>query len=455
MDETNRTTNEILRMASNAAISYLEEVGNRSVAPSPEAVERLSELGGRIPDDPSDPLEVFDLLDRVGSPGTVTSAGPRYFGFVIGGALPVTVGANWLAATWDQNAAATVGSPTGVACEKISIGWLVDLFDLPDGAWGGLVTGATAANFTGLAAARQTLLRRQGWDIAAKGLFGAPKLRVVIGEEAHVSILVALRALGFGRDDFIIIPTDNQGRMRAEVLPDLDANTIICLQAGNVDSGAFDPAEEICAKARHAGAWVHVDGAFGLWARATPKYKHLTTGISQANSWATDAHKWLNVPYDSGIVLCRDPDHLAMTMALDPAAYLEEAMGAEEPMNFTLEMSRRARGVEVWAALKSLGRSGVSELVERTCKHAQKFALELDSAGFEILNDVVLNQVLVSFGSDEKTRRVIEKIQQEGTCWMGGTHWHGKEAMRISVSCWATTSSDVDKSIESIIRAAS
>lgn len=455
MNETKRTANDLLKMASELAIGYLKEIGNRAVAPSPEAIERLTELGGRLPEEPSDPAEVIKMLDQFGSPATMATAGPRYFGFVIGGAMPVTVAANWLAGAWDQNAPASLVSPTGTACEKISIGWLVDLLGLPGGTWGGLVTGATAANFTGVAAARQAILSREGWDIAARGIFGAPRIRVVVGEEVHVSILLALRVLGFGRDDFIRVPTDSQGRMRADVLPDLDANTIVCVQAGNINSGAFDPAEEICMQANKAGAWVHVDGAFGLWARATPKLKHLTTGLSKADSWATDAHKWLNVPYDCGVVFCRDPKHLAMVMALDPAAYIEEVRGSEEPDNFSLEMSRRARGVEVWAALKSLGRSGVADLIERTCHHAQTFSIKLAEAGFDILNDVSLNQVLVSFGTDEKTRDVLARVQEEGTCWMSGTKWHGKEAMRISVSSWATTAKDVDQSIEAILHAAS
>lgn len=446
--------NDLLKIASGLAINYLNEIDHRAVAPSPEAVARLNELGGQMPERPLDPVEVIKLLDQIGSPATMASAGPRYFGFVIGGAMPVTVAANWIAGAWDQNAPVSSVSPTGVACERISIGWLVDLLGLPSGTGGALVTGATAANFTGLAAARHAVLSRQGWDISSQGIFGAPKIRVVVGEEVHVSVLLALRVLGFGRNDLIRVPTDNQGRMRADALPDLDANTIVCAQAGNVNSGAFDPAEDICEQAQRADAWVHVDGAFGLWARATPKFKHLTAGLSKADSWATDAHKWLNVPYDCGIVLCREPKHMAMVMALDPAAYIEEAMGPDEPGDLVLEMSRRARGVEVWAALKSLGRSGVADLIERTCQHALTFSTKLADAGFEILNDVSLNQVLVSFGSDEITRDVLKKAQQEGTCWMSGTRWHGKEAMRISVSSWATTSEDVEQSIEAILQAA-
>jgi len=455
MKETKKLTSDLLKLASETAINYLNEIGNRAVAPSPEDIGRLTELGGPLPELSSDPAEVFKMLDHFGSAATMATAGPRYFGFVIGGAMPVTVAANWLATAWDQNAPVSLVSPTGTACEKISIGWLVDLLSLPSGTWGGLVTGATAANLTGLAAARQAILSRQGWDIATKGIFGAPKIHVVISEEVHVSVLLALRVLGFGRDAIFRVSTDNQGRMRTDDLPALDANTIVCIQAGNINSGAFDPAEEICKQAQNAGAWVHVDGAFGLWARATAKLKHLTAGLSKADSWATDAHKWLNVPYDCGIVFCREPKHLAMVGALDPAAYLREGIGSEEPDNFTLQMSRRARGVEVWAAIKSLGRSGVADLIERTCQHAQTFSTKLAAAGLEILNDVSLNQVLVSFGTDEKTRDVLKKVQGEGTCWMSGTKWHGKEAMRISVSSWATTSKDVDQSIRAILRAAS
>jgi glutamate/tyrosine decarboxylase-like PLP-dependent enzyme len=454
MTRSENSTDALLQDAYERAVRYLNGIDERAVAPSSEAVERLASLGGRMPEGPSDPAEVIRALDEIGSPATMASAGPRYFGFVVGGAMPVTVAANWLAGAWDQNAPVSILSPAGSACEKTAIGWLVDLFGLPSGTWGGLVTGATAANFTGLAGARQAILHRQGWDAAAKGIFGAPKIRVIVGEEVHVSALLALRVLGFGRDDLIHVPTDSQGRMRADALPDLDANTIVCLQAGNVNSGAFDPVEEICERAHEAGAWVHVDGAFGLWAAAAPKRKYLTAGIAEADSWATDAHKWLNVPYDCGIVLCREPKYLSMAMSVDPAAYIEQGRDAGEPENFTLEMSRRARGVEVWAALRSLGRSGVAEMIERTCQHAQVFAQRLEAAGFEILNDVVLNQVLVAAGDDDETGRILAGIQEEGTCWLGGTRWHGREALRISVSSWATTAEDVERSVEAILRVA-
>lgn len=456
MARSENSINELLQDVCDRAIRYLNEIGTRAVAPSTEAVERLSSLGGPMPEEPSDPADVIRVLDEIGSPATMATAGPRFFGFVVGGAMPVTVAANWLAGAWDQNAPppTSVLSPVGTTCERIALGWLVDLLGLPRGAWGGFVTGATAANFTGLVAARLALLGRQGWDVVAKGVFGAPRIQVVVGEEAHVSVLLALRTVGFGREDLIRVPVDNQGRMRADALPDLDSNTIVCIQAGNVNSGAFDPAREICRRAREAGAWVHVDGAFGLWAAAAPDRKHLTDGMTEADSWAMDAHKWLNVPYDCGVVFCRDPRYLAAAMSLDPAAYLDDEMGDLGPHDYTLAMSRRARGVEVWAALRTLGRSGLAELIERTCQHAEVFSQRLAEAGFEILNDVVLNQVVVSFGDEEETRRVLSGVQEEGTCWVSGTQWHGRQALRISVSSWATTSSDVERSIEAILRVA-
>jgi glutamate/tyrosine decarboxylase-like PLP-dependent enzyme len=455
MNGNEKATSELLEVASDRAIRYLNEIGNRSVAPSTVALKRLSGLGGPVPENPSDPAEVIRGLDEIGSPATMATAGPRFFGFVVGGAMPVTLAANWLAGAWDQNAPVSVLSPIGAECERVALGWIIDLLGLPPGTWGGLVTGATAANFTGLAAARHAVLQRQGWDVVTKGIFGAPRIRVVVGEEVHVSVLLALRALGFGREDLIRVLADSQGRMRVDALPDLDSKTIVCIQAGNVNSGAFDPAQEICMRVREAGAWAHVDGAFGLWAAAAPERRHLTAGTAEADSWALDAHKWLNVPYDCGVAFCREPRFLAAAMSLDQAAYIDDETRDREPHDFTLEMSRRARGVEVWTALRTLGRSGLAELVERTCQHAQVFSQRLANAGFEILNDVVLNQVLVSFGDDEKTRRVLTGVQEEGTCWASGTKWHGRQAMRISVSSWATTSSDVDRSIEAILCVAS
>jgi len=380
----------------------------------------------------------------------VASAGPRYFGFVTGGTLPAALAANYLAGAWDQNAVFHVASPTTAYLEEVCRRWLIALFGLPPEAGIGFVTGATMANFSALAAARHTLLNRLGWDVEAAGLFGAPSIKVIVGAEAHVSVLKALSLLGLGRERVIRVAVDGQGRMRPDTIPALTEPAIICIQAGNVNTGAFDPATEICAIAKASGSWVHVDGAFGLWAAACPERAHLAAGISGADSWATDAHKWLNVPYDSGIAFVADPQHLKASMA-SRAAYLI-AGDAREPSHYTPELSRRARGVEVWAALRSLGRSGLADLIERNCRYARRFADGLKNAGCDVLNEVVLNQVLVSFGSAEQTRRVIRRVQEDGTCWCGGTDWQDRAAMRISVSSWATTEEDVARSLSAIIR---
>jgi glutamate/tyrosine decarboxylase-like PLP-dependent enzyme len=364
----------------------------------------------------------------------------------------VTVAANWLATAWDQNAGLPVLSPVASALEKVVLGWLLDILKLPATCGGGFVTCATMGNFSGLAAARHTLLAHQGWDVEAQGLFGAPPITVVVGDEVHVSALKALTMLGLGRDRVVRVPVDDQGRMRADALPSLTDSTIVCIQAGNVNTGAFDPAEEICAAARAAGAWVHVDGAFGMWAAAAPDRAHLVAGLENADSWATDAHKWLNVPYDSGLVFVRDASALKASLSAS-AAYLVQDED-RIPYHYTPEFSRRARGVEIWAALRSLGREGVADLIERTCQYATQFAQGLAAAGYQILNDVVSNQVLVSFGDAETTRRVIAGIQADGTCWCGGTVWQGHTAMRISVSSWATTETDVEHSLEAMLRVA-
>jgi glutamate/tyrosine decarboxylase-like PLP-dependent enzyme len=338
--------------------------------------------------------------------------------------------------------------------EQVALTWLLDVLGLPAESGGGFVTGATMANFSGLAAARHAVLKQAGWDVEAQGLFGAPPITVIVGNEVHVSLLKGLSLVGLGRERLVRVPVDGQGRMRADALPRISGPTIVCIQAGNVNSGAFDPAAEIIPIAQAAGAWVHVDGAFGLWAAAAPARAHLAAGLSQADSWATDAHKWLNVPYDSGLVFCRRASDLRAALTHSPAAYLFE--GEErEPMEYTPEMSRRARGVEIWAALRSLGRAGLAEMIARCCQHAQRFAEGLSAAGYEVLNDVQLNQVLVSFGDADKTRRVIEAVQQDGTCWCGGTIWQGHTAMRISLSSWTTTDADVEKSLAAILRIAS
>jgi glutamate/tyrosine decarboxylase-like PLP-dependent enzyme len=432
--------------------NYSAEISRRRVAPRTEDVSRLEELGGPMPEDPSDPTSVLALLDEFGSPATVATTSGRYFGFVTGGALPAAVAANWLAGVWDQNAGLSVMSPVAARLEEITANWLRQIFGLPADCGCGFVTGATMANFTALAAARHALLKRAGWDVEADGLFGAPPLTVVVGAEVHVSLLKALSLLGLGRARVLIVPSDGQGRIKTDEFPVLDERSIVCLQAGNVNTGAFDDARKACARAHEAGAWVHVDGAFGLWAAAAPSRSRLMAGYGDADSWATDFHKWLNVPYDSGMAFVRDPELLRAAMMIS-AAYLQTS-STREPAFFTPEASRRARAVEVWAALRSLGRKGLAEMIERNCQQAKRFAEGLQAAGYSILNEVVLNQVLVSFGDDATTQRVISEVQQDGTCWCGGTNWHGRSAMRISVSCWATTEGDVDVSLAAIVRIA-
>ncbi len=442
----------LLRDTMERATRYLAGLDDRPVSPTPEAIRRLPELAGSFPDGPTDPAAVIALLDAVGSPATVASAGGRYFGFVTGGALPAALAANWLAGAWDQNSAFAIMSPVVAALEEIALDWLRDALHLPAGCGGGFVTGATVANFTALAAARHAVLARVGWDVEADGLFGAPPITVVVGAEVHASLVKALGLVGFGRNRVVTVPVDGQGRMRADALPPLSGPTIVCIQAGNVNTGAFDPAADLCAWAHEADAWVHVDGAFGLWAAAAPGRAHLVAGIREADSWATDAHKWLNVPYDSGLAFVRDPESLRGSMTLN-AAYLQQS-GGREPNHYTPESSRRARAVDIWAALRSLGRSGLADLIDRNCRYAAQMADGLRAAGYDILNDVELNQVLVSFGDAEATRRTVAAVQAEGTCWCGSTVWQGQTAMRISVSSWATTEMDITQSLEAITRIA-
>ena len=443
----------LLSDAAQRAQRYLEGLPRRPVYPSPSSLAALKGFATTLQDHPVEPAQVLQELDAIGSPATVASAGGRFFGFVIGGSLPAALAANILAAAWDQNAALEVSSPVNAAIEKVCRGWLTSLLGLPMEAEVGFVTGATMANFTGLAAARHALLRAQGWDVEANGLFGAPEITVIVGQEVHASLLKALSMLGLGRDRVVRVPVDGQGRIVPLHIPPVDGPTIVCIQAGNVNTGAYDPAREIASRVRGTGAWIHVDGAFGLWAAASPARHYLADGLDEADSWATDAHKWLNVPYDSGLVFVREPRHLKAAMS-SSAAYLIEGE-TRDPHLFVPELSRRARAVEIWAALRSLGTDGLATLIDTSCAHAQRMATALSSSGYQILNEVVLNQVLVSFGSPEATRRVIAAIQDDGTCWCGGTVWQGHTAMRISVSSWATSDQDVDASIEAILRVAS
>ncbi|MEA2599883.1 MAG: hypothetical protein QOF89_875 [Acidobacteriota bacterium] len=458
---------DLLKRTADLAQEFLDGLPERRVGPAVPVEELRAALGGSLPERGEDALRVMEHLARAADPGLVGMAGPRYFGFVIGGHVPASLAADWLTSTWDQNATLYVTSPANSVVEEVAAGWVLELLGLPATASVGFTTGCSMANFTALAAARHAVLARAGWDVEAQGLFGAPEIEVVIGEEAHATILSALQMLGLGRERVKRVAMDSQGRMVPEALRDVLAGgsgpLIVCAQAGNVNTGSFDPLEAIIPLVRERGGWLHVDGAFGLWAGAVPSLAHLVRGADQADSWATDAHKWLNVPYDSGIVIVAHPEPHRAAMTIS-AAYLAQTEGRErDPFDWVPEFSRRARGFTVWAALRSLGRDGVKELVERCCALARRFAKRLGSEpGVEILNDVVLNQVLVRFSSpsgdagaltrDALTRDIIARVQAGGTCWLGGTTWHGKAAMRISVSNWSTTEADVDASAAAILR---
>jgi glutamate/tyrosine decarboxylase-like PLP-dependent enzyme len=453
-----------LEEAAAHAAQFLNGLPNRPVGPRAGADELRARLGGPLPDGPTDPAEVVAQLAKLADDGLVASAGPRYFGFVVGGSLPAALAADWLAATWDQNAGLFVLSPAAATVEDVAAEWLVDLFGLPATTSTGFVTGATMANFTGLAAARHHVLAAAGWDVERDGLVGAPPVEVVVGAERHITLDMALRYLGFGSGRLRVVPADEQGRMRADLLAQALAAcqgpTIVCAQAGNVNTGAVDPLAPICDAAADRDAWVHVDGAFGLWAAASPALRHLVAGLERADSLAVDAHKWLNVPYDSGLAFVTRPDAHPAAFTKVAAYMLAGQTGERDADAFTPEASRRARGLPIWAALRSLGRDGVAELVDRCCRHARRFAAALDQAdGVEVLNEVVLNQVLVRFPDpggdhDGRTREVVGRIQDDGSLWLGGTTWHGMAAMRLSVSNWRTTDEDVDRSVEVILRAA-
>lgn len=443
---------ELLIDVAGRAADYLDGLDERSVGPESGSIQRLTKvLNYPIPDEPSKAADIIAFLDEYGSPSTVASAGGRYFGFVTGGVMPAALAANYLAGAWDQNCFSWVSSPAVAAFEETALRWVKEALGISMSSEGALVTGATMAHFTCLAAARNRVLHQSGWDVDAKGLFGAPQVTVIVGEEAHASLFKVLSMLGLGRERVTRVPVDDQGRMRADELPIINRPTIVCLQAGNVNSGAFDPAKQIIDRARDAGAWVHVDGAFGMWALASPEHAHLAEGIAAADSWALDAHKWLNVPYDSGIALVRDQSALAHAMSISGSYLLPS--DKRDAINFTPDSSRRARAIEIWAAFKSLGRSGLAELVDRNCRQARLLANGLQNAGVEVLNEVVLNQIVVAFGDDDRTHRVITKIQESGVCWAGGTTWHGRAAMRISLSSWATTNDDVGQSLSAILEA--
>jgi glutamate/tyrosine decarboxylase-like PLP-dependent enzyme len=449
---------------------FLDRLPTRPVGRPVDLARLRADLGGPLPERPSDSEGVIEALARNAEQGLVGTAGPRYFGFVTGGSVPAALAAEWLTSAWDQNAFVYALSPAAAVVEEVAGSWLLDIFGLPAGSSVGFTTGATMANFTALAAARHAVLQGAGWNVEDDGYVGAPPIAVVVGDESHVTIFASLQLLGLGRSRVHRVATDEQGRMRADALREtlarIEGPTIVCSQAGNVNTGSFDPLPEIAVAVRSMpNAWLHVDAAFGLWAAVVPGLRDRVAGIDGADSWATDAHKWLNVPYDSGIVICRDPAPHHAAMTLGAAYYVETAGGERDPYNWVPESSRRARGFAIYAALRSLGRDGLAAMIERCCGIARRMADGLRGApGVTILNDVVLNQVLVRFASpggdadaaatDDFTRRVIAAVQADGTCWLGGTTWHGMAAMRISVSNWSTTEADADLSVEAILRCA-
>ena len=438
----------LLRDAHARALAYLGGLAERPVAPTAADVAGLDALDFPLPGPGVDAASVLAMLDDCGSPGTVASGGPRYFGFVTGGALPIAQAAAWLITAWDQNSALPVMSPAASVLNRVALHWVTELLGLPEGSGGGFVTGATMANATCLAAARDAALTRHGWDAAGQGLVGAPPVTVVTGEQAHTTVRKALGLVGLGRDRAVLLPADDQGRIVPRDLPALTGPALVCLQAGNVNSGASDPFGPLIDWAHEQGAWVHVDGAFGLWAAVSPETAAQVAGITGADSWATDAHKWLNTTYDCGIALVADPRALRAAMEAS-AAYLPED-AALEAMHLTPQSSQRARGAEVWAVLATLGRDGVAALVDRTCALARRFADGMRGAGYTVANDVVLNQVVVDFGDQARTSAVIAAVQDEGPCWCGPTVWQGRAAMRVSVSAWNTTEQDIDRSVAAV-----
>jgi glutamate/tyrosine decarboxylase-like PLP-dependent enzyme len=448
---------ELFRQAADHAADFLETLETRPVRDHADVEELYASLGGPLPENGLDDRAVLAALVEASDPGLVASQSGRYFGFVVGGSLPAATAADWLATAWDVNAGGWALGGAAMVVEEVARGWIAELLGLPSGVSAGFVTGCQMAHVTALAAARHHVLARVGWDVAADGLAGAPRLRVVVGEKRHVTVDRAVRLLGIGASSLVVVPADDQGRMRVEELPDLAGGpTIVCGKAGEVNTGSIDDLEAIADAAEGTGAWFHVDGAFGLWAAASPQLRHLVRGVERADSWATDCHKWLNVPYDSGIAFCAHPDAHRQAMRVT-ASYLvlQEDPLRRDALDWGPEFSRRARGFAVYAALRSLGRKGVADLVERCCSHARLFAELLEASGATILNEVVLNQVLVRFADGETTREVIRRVQEDGTCWLGGTEWQGEHAMRISVSNWRTTREDVERSAAAILAAAS
>lgn len=461
LDQKQGQRAQLLTRTSELANNFLDSVANRPVARRIDFENLRSEIGGHgVQDEGDEPMQIIEELARHGDRAVVATAGPRYFGFVVGGSLPVALAADWLTAAWDQNAAFYAHSPLAAAVEQTAGDWMIDLFGLAKGTSVGFVTGGTMANFTGLAAGRHALYEKLGWDVEKHGMVGAPRITVVTSDESHISIFACLQMLGLGSEQVVRVPADDQGRMRPDqlrtILASVHTPILVCAQAGNVNTGSFDPISEIVATVRKHPSWLHIDGAFGLWAAAASGYQSLAQGIELADSVSVDCHKWLNVPYDCGMVFVRDSAAHRAAMSLHAAYYVTADVAERDNCDWVPEASRRARGFTVYAALRSLGRKGIAELVDRCCRLAQRMAKRLEKDSMvTILNDVVLNQVLVRFSNnDELTAEVIRRVQEDGTCWLGGTTWHGMHAMRISISNWSTSEKDIDISADAILRCA-
>ncbi len=443
---------EIFKQTQQFSLDYLENIFNRNVFPTEEAIDDLSKFDEEFPINSSDAKNVIAQLHKYGNPATTATLGGRYFGFVCGSALPVGLAAKSLGTFWDQSPSMNVLSPIGNKLETVVEKWFIELFNLPKNSSAGFVSGTSIANLCGLVAARYRILKNNNWDVNLKGLMGAPKIRIVTGKQAHSTVLKAIGMLGLGQENIEWVPVDDQGRIIPELIPKLDENTILILQAGNVNSGAFDDFESIYEKAKDANAWIHIDGAFGLWAGAVEKLKHLTKGMEKATSWAVDGHKTLNTPYDSGIILCADKEAMIAALQMSGSYIIESK--ERDSMFYTPEMSRRSRVIELWAILKYLGKEGVDEMVLTMHERAKLFAKELNKIpGFYIDNDVVFNQVIVRCNTDDLTERVLKKIQELRDCWLGGSAWQNKKVMRVSICSWATTEDDIHLSIASFKKA--
>jgi glutamate/tyrosine decarboxylase-like PLP-dependent enzyme len=441
----------LFNKAQNYALNYLDDVQQQRVFPSEQSLANLSVFDEMLPSETMDPDKILDLLHQVGSKATVAQNAGRYFGFVNGGALPITMAVSWLASVWDQNAALYVMSPIAAKLEQVCESWLIQLLGLPQHCVAGFVSGTSTATFCGLAAARYKQLQKHNWNINIQGLFGAPKLRLILGKQTHGTVVKAAALLGIGQQNIEWVDCDDQGRMDVHSLPELDESCILVLQASNVNSGAFDDFLQICGKAKQGGAWVHIDGAFGLWAAASSRFSNLCTGIELADSWSVDAHKTLNTPYDCGVILCQDSEALSEALQ-QKGSYIQHSEQRDSSI-YTPEMSRRARGVELWSALKYLGKTGIASLVEQLHDHAQYFAHKLREHNFNVLNEVVFNQVIICCDTNNLTQITLKNIQASGECWCGGSVWFGRHVIRISICSWHTTSADIDRTIDVFVQA--